>query len=243
MTVLFAFNLVNSQGEQPTMFVVHTDNVNFDMMPKYEQLAKKLKESCEKYNVRGSNWIAIKVEDGRYVYVTPIKNMAELDENPMEGLAEKMGKEAMGKMFNEMDDCYDSHSNAIIHYNADLSYRPNGYNDQGKNHREYHFLYYSPKNAKEMREGMAKVKEMFKTKGVKNGYDVYHSGFGSEESYYMVSISGDDDLDIAQLGKENDALLGDDKGAVFYNVIKLTTKYDQVEADVRPDLSYSPSKE
>ncbi|WP_296386948.1 hypothetical protein [Winogradskyella sp.] len=243
ITVLFAFNLTNAQDEQPTMFAVHTDNVNFDMMPKYEQLAKQLKESCEKYKIKDVSWTAISVEDGRYVYVTPIKNMAELDENPMGDLAEKMGKEAMGKMFNEMDDCYDSHSNAVVHLKPELSYRPEGYSTQGKNHREYHFLYYSPKNAKEMKESMAKVKEMFKTKGVKNGYDVYHSGFGSEESYYMVSISGDDDLSIAQGGKENDELLGDDKGATFYNVIKLTTKYDQVEADVRPDLSYYPSED
>ena len=243
MTLLFAFNLANAQDEQPTMFVVHTDNVNFDMMPKYEQLAKQLKENCEKYNVQGVNWTAISIEDGRYVYVSPIKNMAELDKNPMAGLAEKMGKDAMGKMFNEMDDCYDSHSNAVVHFKPELSYIPEGYNDEGKNHREYHFLYYSPKNAKEMKEGMAKVKEMFKTKGVKNGYSVYHSGFGSEGSYYMVSISGKDDLDIAQGGKENDELLGDDKAKQhFMNVIRLTTKYDQVEGDIRPDLSYSPSK-
>lgn len=243
MTVLFAFNLANAQDDQPTMFVVHTDNVNFDMMPKYEGLAKQLKESCEKYNIQEINWTAISIEDGRYVYVTPIKNMADLDENPMGDLAEKMGEEAMGKMFNEMADCYDSHSNEVVHLKPDLSYIPDGYSTKDKNHREYHFLYYSPKNAKKMKEAMAKVKEMFKTKGVKNGYEVYHSGFGSEESYYMVSISGDDDLDIAQGGKENDELLGDDKGATFYNVIKLTTKYDQVEGDIRPDLSYYPTKE
>ncbi|WP_299126107.1 hypothetical protein [uncultured Winogradskyella sp.] len=242
MTVLFAFNLANAQDEQPTMFAVHTDNVTFDMMPKYEELAKKLKENCEKYNI-DINWTAISVEDGRYVYVTPIKNMAELDENPMGNLAEKMGKEAMGEMFNEMDDCYDSHSDSVIHLMPELSYIPEGYSTEGKNHREYHFLYYSPKNAKEMKEGMAKVKEMFKTKGVKNGYSVYHSGFGSEESYYMVSVAGSSDLSIAQGGEENDKLLGDDKDATFWNVIKLATKYDQVEADIRPDLSYSPSEE
>jgi len=75
-----------------------------------------------------------------------------------------------------------------------------------------------------MKDGMAQVKAMFKTKGVKNGYDVYHSGFGSEESYYMIS------------------LFGGDKAATFFNVIKLTTKHDQVEASFRPDLSYYPSK-
>ncbi len=243
MTVLFAFNLGSAQDEQPTMFSVHTDNVKFDMMQKYEQLAKQLKENCEKYDIKDINWTAITVEDGRYVYVTPIKNMADLDKNSMGDLAKKMGEENMGKMFDEMNECYDSHSDAIVHLSTELSYIPEGYSTKGQNHREYHFLYYAPKNAKEMNVAMAKIKEMFKTKGVKNGYEVYHSGFGSEESYYMVAIAGDDDLAIAQEGKENDKLLGDEKDATFYNLIKLTTKYDQVEATVRPDLSYYASEE
>ena len=243
LTIALAINFSNAQEEQPTMFAVHTDNVKFNMMAKYEQMAKLLKDSCEEHNVKGASWTAISVEDGRYVYVTPIKSMADLDKNPMGDLAEKMDAKKIGEMFNEMDDCYNSHSDAIVHYMADLSYIPEGYSTEGKNHREYHFLYYSPKDGKEMREAMSKVKEMFKTKGVKNGYEVYHSGFGSEESYFMVSIAGDDDLAIAQGGKENDMLLGDDKDAVFYNVISLATKYDQVEATVRPDLSYAPTNE
>lgn len=243
MTMLFAFNLSNAQDKQPTMFAVHTDNVKFEMAPKYEGLAKQLKENCEKYDIKGASWTAISIEDGRYVYVTPIENMADLDKNPMGDLAEKMGQEELGKMFDEMDDCYDSHSDSVVHYVSDLSYIPEDYSTADKNHREYHFLYYAPKNGKEMKDAMSKVKEMFATKGVKNGYEVYHSGFGSEESYYMVSISGSDDLAIAQGGEENDKALGDEKDATFWNVIKLTTKYDQVEGDVRPDLSYYPSEE
>ena len=223
------------------MFVVHTDNVKFEMMPKYEALALKLKKSCDEHKVDNMTWTAVTVEDGRYVYVSPIKNMAELDTNPMADLAKKIGEEEMGKMFNEMDECYDSHSDEIIHYIPSLSYMPEGYSTAGKNEREYHFMYYSPKHSKQMNEAMANVKKMFKDKGVKNGYQVYHSGFGSEENYYMVSIAGESDLAIVQGGEENDKLLGDEKDAVFWEVIKLATKYDQVDGEIRPDLSYSPN--
>jgi hypothetical protein len=247
--IAFTFNFANSQDKekkedtQPTMFVVHTDNVKFEMMPKYEELALKLKKSCEENDIENMSWTAISIEDGRYVYVSPIKNMAELDTNPMADLAEKMGKEEMGEMFEEMDSCYDSHGDEIVHYIPKLSYMPEGYSTKDKNEREYHFLYYSPKDAKEMKKAMTDVKNLFETKGVKNGYSVYHSGFGSEESYYMVSIAGESELEIVKGGEENDEILGDDKKAVFWNVIKLTTKYDQLEANIRPDLSYYPNKE
>ncbi|OUR91781.1 hypothetical protein A9Q87_08210 [Flavobacteriales bacterium 34_180_T64] len=243
---LFTCNISFAQEEKkedaPIMFSVHTDNVKFAMMPQYEKLAKQLKENCEKHNVQGVDWTAISIEDGRYVFVSQIENMAELDKNIFAELFEKMGKEAAGAMFDKMDECYDSHSNSITHYIPALSYHPEGYSSEGKNHREYHFLYYAPKDGKAMGEAMEGVKKLFEAKGVKNGYSVYHSGFGSEESYFMVSIAGTSDMSIAQGGMENDKLLGDEKDATFFNVIKLTTKYDQVEGTIRPDLSYYPKK-
>lgn len=240
---LFAFNFSNAQDEQPTMFVVHTDNVKFEMMPKYEELALKFKQSCEENDMKDMSWTTISVEDGRYVYVSPIKNMADLDTNPMQGLAQKMGKEKMGKMFDDMDECYDSHSDAIIHYVPKLSFIPKGYSTKDKNHREYHFLYYAPKNEKEMRVALGKVKNMYETKDSMAGYEVYKSGFGSDENYFMVAIAGTDGLEIEKGGKENKKLLGNEQEAALWEVIKLATKYDKVEATIRPELSYYPSNE
>ncbi len=232
---------LNFAQDQPTMFSVHTDNVRFDKMMQYEEVAKQMKENCVKHNVQGASWTAISVEDGRYVYVTPISSMADLDKNPMGNLAEKMGKDEMSKMFTKMNECYDSHSNAVVHLRTGLSYHPESAgSSDGKNFREYHFLYYPPRHSQAMYEAMQGVKKMFEDKGIKNAYSVYHSGFGSEESYYMVSISGSDSVEIAQNGKSNDEAFGEEGQAVFYQVIQLTSRYDQVQARVRPDLSYSP---
>ena len=242
ITLVFITNVAIAQ-EAPTMFVVHTDNVNFDKLPQYEKSIKDLKENCSKHDLKDIDWTAISIEDGRYVYVSPITSMADLDKRPMAQLAEKMGKEAMEKLFDDMDQCYDSYSNAVVHHIPELSYMPEGFSLEGKNHREYHFLYYPPKNAKAIKEAIGKVKELFESKGIKNGYNMYHSGFGSNGNYYMVSIAGKDDVDIATGGQENDKLFGEDKGDTFFNVIKLTTKYDQVEGTIRPDLSYYPTKD
>ncbi|WP_353780033.1 hypothetical protein [Winogradskyella sp. 3972H.M.0a.05] len=247
MLLLLACILMTNLGfaqdkEPPTMFVVHTDYVNFNKMMQYEEAAKALKENCEKHDIQDVDWLTVSIEDGRYVYVSAIENMAELDNNPMASLFEKMGQEEAGALFNKMDECYDSHGNTIVHYMPELSYNPEGYSTEGKNYREYHFLYYSPKDSKAMNEGMKAVKDMFAAKGVKNGYNVYHSGFGEKDSYYMVSIAGKDDIAVAQGGKENDEILGDERQATFYKVISLTTKYDQVNGRLRPDLSYTPAK-
>ena len=239
---VLACNLSFAQDDQPTMFVMHTDYVNFDKLGEYEELAKKLKEKCEEHNVQGANWSTASTEDGRYMYVSPIKNMAELDENPMSELFEKMGKEEAGSMFSKMDECYDRHGNEVIYYIPELSYNPEGYSREGMNSREWHFLYYSPSNGEEMGKMMESIKKMFAEKGIKNGYNVYHSGFGSADSFFVVSVAGKNGLHLAQVGEENDELLGEDGDAEFYKLIQLASKYDQVDGAMRPDLSYTPAK-
>jgi len=57
-----------------------------------------------------------------------------------------------------------------------------------------------------MKEAMMAVKEMFKAKGSKASYSVYRSGFGNPESYYLVSISGENQAETAKNGMENDKL-------------------------------------
>lgn len=243
MAVFTTFSANTQENKAPTMYAIHTDNVSFKMVPKYEKLSMEFKTLCEENSIKNMNWMAISVEDGRYVYVTPIENMAELDKQTMDDLEKKVGEEKLNKLFSDMDTCYDSHGDEIIYFLEDLSYAPKDYTTDGKNEREYHFLYYPPKHYKAMYDAMKKVKNMFKDKGIKNGYEVFHSGFGSNESYFMVSIAGTSEMDFAKDGEENDKLLGDEKDAAFWEVIKLTSKYDQVEATIRPDLSYFPKQD
>ncbi|WP_452222812.1 hypothetical protein [Lacinutrix chionoecetis] len=242
ITMLFAVNLSFSQ-EEGDMFVVHTDHVKFEKIPDYEIVAKELKDNFTKYNLNDTYWTTISTTDGRYVYVSPIKNMAELDKDIMKGLSEKMGEAAVGKLFSTMDACYDSHGDEVISYKKELSYQPEGYTTAGKNYREYHFIYYAPKNAKKLKEAIANVKGIYTKKGIKTGYSIFHSGFGSDENYYMVAIAGKDKLDLAQIDKVEEEQLGAEIQPAMFNVIALSTKYEKVEARMRPDLSYTPTQD
>ena len=239
-SMLLAFQFLNAQNEQPTMYVVHTDHVKFNKIPQYEEVSKQMHDELVKHNSKAT-YTTISVEDGRYVYVSPIENMADLDKNPMMETIEKMGKENANRMFAKMNECYDTHYDYILHHMPELSYMPEGYSTENKNAREYHFLYYPPKNADAMEKAMANVKKMFKEKGIKNGYNVFHSGFGANENYYMVEVAGEDTASIVMGGKENNEIMGEEGNAAMFGVISLASKYDQVNADIRPELSYTPT--
>ena len=235
---MLCFTLAFSQDNPPKMFVVHQDHVTFDKMGQYEEAAKQLKEACDTHNIEGMNWNALATEDGRYLYVTEIENMAQLDDNsPWKNLSDAMGADKFSSMMDKMDECYTHHNDHIVYHAAGLSYWPEGYSVKDKNFRELHFLYYKPNKSKDLYESLKGVKKMFEDKGSKMGYNVYRSGFGSPENYYVVVISGEDKLDVLQRGKANDDVLGDDRKAVFYNMIKNVGRYQGVDADYRPDLS------
>ncbi len=229
-----------AQENKPTMYVVHEDHVNFEMAPQYEQSLNEFRENVKKHNIGGIDWVTISINDGRYVHVSKIDSFADLDENAMAPLVEKMGKEAFGTLLNKMDACYDSHQEYIVYHLPELSYMPEGAGTgEGENYREYHFVYYTPKNAKAMKEAMLKIKELFEQKKSKMAYNIFKSGFGNPENYYMVSVASKDEVALAKSGMENDNVLGEEREAIFFNMIKLASRYDKLEGEIRPDLSYA----
>ena len=244
---LFTFSVTTAQEKEEEnknkMYNIHVDNVNFNKIMDYEKAAKELKDNFVKHNVQDVSWTIIRTENGKYISIEEIENMADLDKNTMAPLFENMGEEAASDLFKRMNECYDSHYSHISHYLDGLSYHPEGHSNEGKNYFEHHFLYYKPSNASAMGKAMKGVKDLFTSKDIKNGYSVYHSGYGSEEAYFLVVIRAKDDLEIAQNGKIHDELIGEDGKPVFGELFKHTSRYIQTDGVVRPDLSYYPKKD
>lgn len=219
---------------------VHQDNVKPSMMLEYEKIAKEFNEACKAHNVQ-TKWLATTMDDFRYLYVSPIENFADLDERPMADMAKAMGDD-FGKLFDRFDKCYDSHGSYIIVLDEELTYMPEGISQtqEGQDYRDYYFIHFTPENAKNLREAMKGVKEMFASKGSKNHYRIYRTGFGQMDSYYMVAMSSKDAVDSAQKSKANQELLGPDRFEVFGKVLKYASKMEEVTGEIRRDLSYMP---
>lgn len=234
------FNLSQAQNR---LYWVHQDNVKPAMVAEYEKITKEFNAACKEHNVQTS-WITATINDFRYMYVTPIENMADLDKNPFADMAKAMGDD-FGDMFNRFNKCYDSHGSYIITMDEELTYMPDGFSQtqEGQNYRKYFYLYYTPEDQEKLRQGMKAIKEMFASKGSKSYYRVYRSGFGTMESYYMVAISYKDEVDAATKSKANDELLGDDRYETFNKAINYVSRFEEFSGEIRPDLAYSSKEE
>ncbi len=237
---MLCFTINISQAQK--MYQVHVDYVNPSKVQEYEKTAKEFTEACKKHNPQAS-WILTRTSDMRYMYVSPMENYAELDKNVFADMEKAMGDD-WGNMFKNFNTCYDKHGDYVLVLDEGLTYMPEGITQtpEDENYRKFYFLYYKPENQGKLREAMKGVKDLFASKGSKEYYRVYRSGFGVTDSYYMVAVAAKDEIDSATRGKANDELLGEGAKEVFGNLMKNASRFEEISAWMRPDLYYSSKK-
>mgnify|MGYP001816599699 FL=1 len=240
LTLILCFTINFSQAQK--RYQVHVDNVKPSMVGEYEKISKQFLEACKKHNPQTS-WITATTSDFRYMWVSPMENFAELDKDPFSDMAKAMGDD-WGKIFEDYNKCYDSHSDFIITLSESLTYMPEGISQtqEGQNHRKYYYIYFTPENTKTVYDGRKGVKDMFASKGSKEYYRVYRSGFGNPENYYLVAISSKDEVDAATRGKANEELLGDGRHEVFGKLMQGVSRMEEYTGAIRPDLGYKPTE-
>jgi hypothetical protein len=231
-------------AQAPQMFLVHEDRVKPSKVMEYEQLAKQLVEGAREHNMEVPGWITVSMDDMRYMYVSPLSSMSEMDKDPWSPFREKMGPDSFDQMMSSMDQCYDSHGDYILLLHPDLSYMPDGMTQtpEGQDYRGFYYVKTTPSQLPALIESMKKIKDMFASKNSKSYYRVYSSGFGNMETYLMVAVAAQDEISYAQEGKENNELLGQEGYEVFGKMMNHITSMEEVRGRMRPDLAYSPGK-
>lgn len=247
ITLLFAIavlpmNVLLAQNSNVTQaFWVHEDQVKPSMLKEYEAVTKDFIEECKKHDLKDANWSTARVDGGTYLSITPIKNMADFDKNPLAPLAEKMGDEKFREMFNRFNKCYDVHKDYVVHLINDLSYMPNGLTTEttGEDYRKWHFFHVTPENATNLRSKIVEIKSLYEKKNAKQHFRVYRNGFGSDGDYYLVVISAKDAKSYAQTSEETNLLLGEEGEKLYEDMLKYVHRYESKTGQMRPDLGYA----
>lgn len=244
MALLIMSNLSIAQESKSQAYWVHEDVVKPSMVREYETICKELTSNLKKHNIKELNVIVTNTNDNRYLWVSPIENMAQIDKPVFGTLSEKMGPEAMGTLFDRMDKCYDIEQNYIIHLDKELSYMPSGITQtpEGQEYRKFHYYHYTPGNSAAVKTKVQAIKSLFETKGSKLDYRVYRSGFGTRGAFYMVAIAAKDAIDYATKIVENNELMGEDWQNTYSEFLGTLEKYEAFEGRMRPDMAYSPSE-
>jgi hypothetical protein len=242
IVLLLSINVSSAQNKMQA-YSVHLDHVRPSMLLVYENLERELISQSKKYD-SNFGWIALVSDDFDYYYVSPIKNMAQLDSNPFAALSEKMGEGELGKLFNKMDKCYDDHVNYTLILDTELSYMPDGMTQtpEGQPFRKNTLYYFTPENY-EAAEALAKdFKALYALKGSKVHYRIYRSGYGADGTYFMVAIAAKNGEEYEKMSTENQTLLGEEGNQLVGRLLNLMSNMKTVTGSIRSDLSYAPEK-
>jgi len=241
--ILLMPNLTNAQDRDSQAFWVHEDVVKPSMASTYENICKELTANMKKYNIQEMNVIVSNTNDNRYLWVSPIENMAQIDKPIFATLSEKMGEDEMRALFDRMDKCYDIEQDYVIHLDNELSFMPGGITQtpEGEDYRKFHYYHYVPANQAAVKEKVQAIRKLFEKKGSKLEYRVYRSGFGTRGAFYMVAIAAKNASDYAAKIEENNTLMGDEWQNTYSDFMATLQKYESFEGRMRPDMAYSPS--
>ncbi len=241
LAIILLLTPILSISQDNQAFWVHADKVKPSKQADYEKVSKEFIEACKKYDIKNYDWAAARIDDGTYLNISPITNMADLDKNSLAPLVEKMGEEKFRALFSRFNECYDQHGSYIVHLINDLSYMPNGLtpNTPGQDYRKWHFLYVTPSNAPLLGAKIKEIKELYAKKGAKEYFRIYRSGFGIMGDYFLATISAKDEQSYAKTSDETEALLGDEGKKLFAEMFELLDKYEVKSGNMRPDLGYT----
>ncbi|MFV8226091.1 hypothetical protein [Christiangramia aquimixticola] len=244
ITVLLLFVFLSTmawaQSDRYQMYVVHEDRVKADMLEKHKQLDKDILKAAKDHKMKDMSWLTFVGENNRFMYLTPIKNIADLDKNPFEELKNSMGEEAYGKLFESYGETFTEHGDYVIRLDKELSYMPEGITQapESQNYRELVYYHIPPGKWEKAEELAMAVKELYTSKDAKLYYRVYKSGFGTMGSYFLVAVAAENPEALEKLRTETQQLIGEEGKSIFDKIEKTISKKETVKGHVSPELSY-----
>ncbi|WP_219549442.1 hypothetical protein [Gramella sp. MT6] len=226
-------------------FWIHEDQVKPSMMMEYEKTSKELVEACKKNNVQNIQWSVASMDDGTFLSITPIANLADIQNMNFGDLREKVGDDTFNKMFEDFNKCYENHGDYVTLLVPSLSYMPDGLTTTtpGQEYRVWHRMDVSPANIQKVQSKMKELKDLFAAKNSKMHYRIYRSGFGNVGDYFVAVISAKDAMDYDSMSAENQKLLGKEGEKLFNEMFDYVDAYSIKRGAMRPDLSYQSTSE
>lgn len=242
LAILLMLSPLISIAQENPMYWIHVDDVKPSMAAEYEATVKEALGLLNQHNIPSAGMIVLATNDSKYHFISPIKNLGDVNYKIWNDLSEKAGQEVVSNLFNKMDKCYDNERDYVLTLRKELTYMPDGITQtpEGQNYRKNYLFYVAPGNRAAVNEKFKAVKEVYEKKGVKEYYRVYKSGFGADGEHYLVSIAAKDAMDYAKTEAETMELLGDEGKKALDELFGSSLKYTVIEGNMRPDLAYKP---
>lgn len=228
-----------AQKDDDPMFAVYTYEIKPEKVKAEEAFVKEIIAKLKEHGVEGPTWSTATTNDNRFMYIMPIKNMAQLDEQPWQPLIDKMGKENWKKFTDKARDHESFNSSSVSVLDSELSYMPNGIdpNTVGEDFRSWNIFHIKPGMYDKAKELAKQIKEVYAEKKSDFYYRIYHYKFGGNSNTMVVVSSHENMGDYYQNSVTARELIMGDVESIYDEFLTCVAKQERIYGEIRPELS------
>ncbi len=228
-----------AQGNNDPIYAVYTYEIMPEKVKAEEAFVKEMMSTLKNNGVKGPVWSTAVTNTNKFMYIMPLKNMAQLDENPWKDIMEKMGEKNWKILIDKAKGHESSFSSSVLELDSDLSYMPDGLSVQtpGKDFRAWNIFHIKPGKYDEAKAMAKKIKAVYANKNAAFHYRVYHNKFGGDGNTLVVVSSHKNMGDYYQTAETARTLVQKDVEALYDEFLTYVAKQERQYGSMRPDLS------
>jgi len=216
------------------------------MLIEYEMHVREVIALIAKYEFPFPVYVYM-TNDLHYIFAYPVENLADI-ENFYKAFGEmqkKMGAEKWDSLLKSAEGTIESYQYSVFRYMPELSYVPEEPRLKMEESNfiwlEYNYIKFGKE--KEFEEMQKKLAELYKSKNITDGWQIYSGFIGAQMPLYVSIERAKDGADwFMQHGKIN-KLIEKEGIALKRKALTFYRKIDSKMATFRPDISYIPKKE
>jgi hypothetical protein len=236
------------QAAQPRWFVLHQEYARPGMAQQYEDIAREYAAVLRQHHdaMPTTEWIAVAGDDFVYTYLIPIENYAALDK-ALAGFGvviNRVGEAKWRDLMLRGGATTEYIRESIMMEDPSFSYVPATPRLKAEEEAYLHadFYYVQPGREPEAAEVNKQLLELYRKKGVPDGYRLFTVFVGPEMPLNIMVVRARDATDYLARERANKEMLGPEGQALYDRALALTRRFESLGGRIRPDLALEPSK-
>jgi hypothetical protein len=243
--ILFTNGLVMCQSpeKEPGLLLIRADRVRPSQTETYEMALMEMHDFLTENKVEGFTYFTHMKDDYNFLHYTAIDHLGELDKGIFEYIKKRVNKPELELIWNDISESIDYYHYYVIRYHHELSYIP----EEDKWHidnpyRKWSYYYFAPGNEKEIKKILGAWRDLYKNRGIKNGYRIFSGVIGLPQPLFIFSTWAADPLDYHLRLKENLEILGEEGAVLWEQTLQYVQKVETFEGWFLPQYSYTGDK-
>ncbi|MEL7533394.1 MAG: hypothetical protein AAFN10_18920 [Bacteroidota bacterium] len=184
-----------AQPAETQMFALWELHTSPSKMGQMVEAWKKMLAKMKEHDVPAQYGI-LTVDDGRFVITMPIENMADLDTDPLEGMAKTIGPEGMKELFMPMFELADKVDSYTLVMPKGQSFFTDADPRADAPYRRWDYFSFEPRAMMKISELAQKVNALYTKYDAPLGYIVYRDGMGIAGPLVVVENWGASEAEL-----------------------------------------------